>query len=101
MHGLLETAYGEIAPAGGPTLDQRLGAAIKLLVSTPVPADPPQLEEGVMWKYADPKLEGLPAASKQFMRMGARNMKLIDDALKTFGDELHLTPAPVVADQPH
>jgi hypothetical protein len=51
--------------------------------------------------YADAKLQGRPAPSRQFMRMGPRNMKLFDDTVKAFGDGLHLTPAAAVAVQPH
>jgi hypothetical protein len=96
VHELLATAYGEIAPAGT-TLDQRLGQAIEVLRSTPVPADPPQLEEAVLWKYSDPKLESLSPASRQLLRMGPRNEKLIQDSLRGLADELHLTPTTAAA----
>jgi hypothetical protein len=83
LHPLLEAAYREIG-AANTTLDERMARAMERIASTPLaPAGRVELVEGpVVYAYADPKLEGLSAASKHLLRMGPRNMRLVQDKVR-------------------
>ena len=62
--------------------DATLGTAINHLLTAPVPDGPIRvMREPVVWRYADPELEGLTGAQKQLIRMGPRNQKLIQQKL--------------------
>jgi hypothetical protein len=92
LHPLLDSAYGEI---GKPKthLDERLATAIASLVATPVPSEPVEVTRpDLMYKFADPQLEGLSAASKHLLRTGPKNMRIIQGKLKELAAEMHLPP---------
>ena len=81
---LLEQAYSELGYPKG-NFDQRLRQAIDQLLETPDEADAAELTRTtVMYKYADPTLERLPAIQKQLLRMGPRNVELIKKQLKRY-----------------
>jgi hypothetical protein len=46
------------------------------------------------FRYADPKLEGLTAAQKQFLRMGPRNVRIIQQKLRELQPALQAPAAP-------
>lgn len=97
LHPLLESAYGEIGRPGT-TLEARLALAIDRLVSVPAPEGDVEIEATTR-RYADPALEAKPAAAKHLMRMGPRNMKLIQGKLRDLATELAL-PQPLAAAKP-
>jgi hypothetical protein len=60
-----------------------LDRALRALVSAPVPpADAELLPHATGFRYADPRLEGLTAAQKQFLRLGPRNVALVQAKLR-------------------
>jgi hypothetical protein len=60
-----------------------LERAIVLLLDTPVVDGPVRVEpRGVGYGYADPKLEDLAPAQQQLLRMGPRNVRTIQSALR-------------------
>ena len=60
-----------------------LDRALRALVSAPVPpADAELVPHAIGFRYADPRLEGLTAAQKQFLRLGPRNVALIQAKLR-------------------
>jgi hypothetical protein len=78
----IDEAYAQLgAPDGDFT--RTLQRAIVALLQTPTPAGPVRLNgDSVSYTYADPKLESLSAAQRQFMRMGPRNMRLVKAKLR-------------------
>jgi hypothetical protein len=66
-------------------------------MAVPVLGDDVELEpHAVGFRYADPKLEGLTAAQKQFLRIGPRNVRLVQQKLR----ELQAALAPEAAPAP-
>ncbi len=93
---LFEAAYVELGhPEGGFTaaLDQ----AIQALLAVPVLREDVELvPHAIGFRYADPKLEALTPAQKQFLRIGPRNVRLVQGKLK----ELAAALAPAAATAP-
>lgn len=92
---VFEAAYREIGRPST-TLEQRLASAMGRLLATPVPEGRVEVvAPKVVWLYADPKLEGLCAASKHLLRMGPRNERLVQAKLAELQAALKLPkPAP-------
>jgi len=77
----LDQAHAELGTESG--LDTTLERAIYVLLQTPVIERPIRLQEkGVNYVYADPRLEELTPAQKHLLRMGPRNMRLIQGKLR-------------------
>jgi hypothetical protein len=77
-------------PGGG--FRRALDKAIGALLAVPVlPADVELLPHAVGFRYADPKLEALTPAQKQFLRIGPRNVRLVQGKLRELAAAL--TPA--------
>jgi hypothetical protein len=78
----IEEAYAELG-LGDATFDQTLERAFIELLNTPVIEDPVRLEsKSVMYEYADERLASLSAAQRQFLRMGPRNVRIIQAKLR-------------------
>jgi hypothetical protein len=72
--GFLETSF-----------DRTLERAIALLLATPVPDAAVRLQagpRGIGYGFADQRLEALTAAQKQLLRMGARNVRIVQSSLR-------------------
>lgn len=78
----IEEAYAELGRQE--PFDRALERAIVVLLQTPVVDGPVRLEPtgATEYRYADPRLERLNAAQKQLLRMGPRNVRLIQDSLR-------------------
>jgi hypothetical protein len=84
----LDDAMGELGVAGV-TTDEYVERAIRQLLAAPVLQDPPALvRDGAVYRYADPRLENLPAAQKQLLRMGPENTTRIQAALREIAHAL-------------
>jgi len=82
MAPLFEAAYVELGhPQGGfPTA---LDKAIQALLAVPVLREDVELvPHAIGFRYADAKLEALTPAQKQFLRIGPRNVRLVQGKLK-------------------
>ncbi|HSD27380.1 MAG TPA: DUF3014 domain-containing protein [Vicinamibacteria bacterium] len=79
---LFEAAYVELGhPEGG--FPAALDKAIKALLGVPVlRADVGLVPHAIGFRYADPKLERLTAAQKQFLRIGPRNVRIVQAKLR-------------------
>ncbi len=90
---LFEAAYVELGhPEGG--FGGALDQAIRALLAVPVlPADVDLVPHATGFRYADPALEGLTAAQKQFLRIGPRNVRLVQGKLKEMQAGLAVPPA--------
>jgi hypothetical protein len=65
------------------TFDRTLERAIVAILKTPTLDSPVRLRpKGIVYAYADERLEDLTAAQKQFLRMGPRNVAIIKAKLR-------------------
>ncbi len=89
---LFEAAYVELGhPEGG--FGSALDRAIRALLAVPVlPADVELVPHAIGFRYADPKLEGLTPAQKQFLRTGPRNVRLVQGKLRELQGALAAPP---------
>jgi hypothetical protein len=77
----IEEAYKELGRNDG--FDAALENAIAALVATPVTGvTVPLVYKGAINAFADPRLEELTGAQKQLLRMGPRNVRLIQAKLR-------------------
>ena len=75
------------------SFDRTLEQAIVSLLRTPVPDAAVRLEpKGIGYAFADPRLEGLTAAQKQLLRMGPRNVRMIQSSLRQIALALGIPP---------
>lgn len=85
---LLQQAYAELGYPDS-SFRLRLLEAIDVLLDTPDIRYPVVLERpSVMYTYADPQTEALPAAQKQMLRLGADNQKKFKALLKKYQQAL-------------
>ena len=69
--------------------DATLKRAILEVLNTPVLDGPVAIrQDPVFWTYADPKLESLSGAQRQLLRMGPRNVRLIQAKLREIAPHL-------------
>ena len=88
LRPLLEQAYGEL---GYPSesVDKAIISALDQVLATPLPLQPVYLvQDSVQYKYADPKLEALPALQKQLIRMGPEHTRRIQDKARALRESL-------------
>lgn len=78
----IDDAYHELIGADA-NFDRTLERAIVQLLRTPVVDDDIQVRTGKMsYAYANPALEDLTKAQRQFLRMGPRNMRIVKAKLR-------------------
>lgn len=84
----LQEAYQELgAPSG--SVDAAVEAAIVRLLETPVPRGEVALWPAtVSYRFADERLEALAPSQKQLLRMGPRNIRIVQDRLRAFAHAL-------------
>ena len=88
----IQDAYRELGYPDG-DFDRALERAIALLLDTPVEEGSVALApRSVSWDFADPKLQSLSAAQRQFLRMGPRNMRIVKAKLREIAPLAGLTP---------
>jgi hypothetical protein len=79
----IEEAYRDLGMPDTP-FDRTLEQAIVLLLETPIVDDPVRAapQGGLGYGFAAPNFEALPAAQKQLLRMGPRNVRTIQSSLR-------------------
>jgi hypothetical protein len=88
----IDDAYRELGYPQG-DFDRVLERALGVLLSTPEVDGRVALSPKVMsYGYSDPKLESLPAAQKQFLRMGPQNVSKVRAKLEEIAMLLNLKP---------
>jgi len=93
LHPLLESAYHKL---GYPDrkFDQVAAKALKRIIDAPVVEKTPKLvPKGLVYAFADEKLEALGPVEKLLLRMGPRNTKLIQAKAKEIAAALDLRVA--------
>lgn len=84
----LAEAYAELG-TDEPDLDRTVERAIVTLLRTPVlEGNVAVRASSVSYTFADPSLEGLTKAQKQFIRMGPRNMRIVKAKLREIAQYL-------------
>jgi hypothetical protein len=91
---LFDAAYADLGhPEGG--FKDALARAIRALLAVPVLRDDVELVPHALgFRYADAKLEALTPAQKQFLRIGPRNVRLVQGKLRELAAALAPPPAP-------
>jgi hypothetical protein len=91
LQPLLDQAYQELGYPGA-SFDEAMAAAIARLVAVEIPERAPELvpRAGTAWAYADPALEGLPAAEKHLLRLGPENARRAQAKLRELARALGL-----------
>ena len=95
LRPLLESAYREIGEPGT-TFEPVLEKALQRLINTPVPGEEIAVQygtDGAMYEFVNGSLEALSPAQKHLLRMGPKNMRLIQNKLKEIESALHLNAA--------
>ena len=88
----LDDAYRELGYPDG-SFDRAMEKAIRELLKTPVPeGDVALVRHSVDWDYADPRLQSLTGAQRQFLRMGPRNMRIVQAKLREIAQLAGLNP---------
>jgi hypothetical protein len=85
---VIEEAYSELGYPGT-KFQETLEETIDVLLKTPIPEGEILLEEKVTtYAFADPNLEALNDAQKQFLRMGPQNVRKIQAKLREIKEAL-------------
>ena len=82
----LEEAYRELGHEE--SFDRAFEDAIVALLAVPVLDDASVAPQGALYAYDDPRVERLTAAQKQLVRMGPRNVRIIQAKLREVAIEL-------------
>ena len=91
----IEEAHRDLGVQNG-SFDRTLQRAIISLLETPVVDDPPRLRpKGIGYAYADDQLENLTAAQRQLLRMGPRNVRVIQARLREIALALGVPPSAI------
>ena len=78
----IEDGYRDLGHPDG-NVDQALERAIVELLKTPVvEGDVALASKSVAYEFADPRLQSMSSAQRQFLRMGPRNVRLIQAKLR-------------------
>jgi hypothetical protein len=78
----IQDAYRELGYPEG-DFDRAMERAIVELLNAPViEGDIALTPKSVSWDFADPKLQSLSSAQRQFLRMGPRNMRIVKAKLR-------------------
>jgi hypothetical protein len=86
----IQDAYRELGEAG--EFDRTFERAIRELLQTPVIDGSVGLaSRTVAYEYADPRLQSLPAVQRQFLRMGPRNVRIVQAKLREIAPLLGMT----------
>jgi hypothetical protein len=87
----IEDAYGELGLNG--TFDRTLERAIVHLLQAPaIQGEVALIPRGALYNYNDSRIEGLSQAQKQLLRMGPRNMGVIQRKLRDIALALGIPP---------
>ena len=90
---LIEQAHRDLG-VQNESFDRTLERAIASLLATPIVDQPPALRpKGIGYAYADDRLENLTAAQRQLLRMGPRNMRIIQARLRDVAAALGIRPS--------
>lgn len=82
----IEAAYGALGARG--TLDAAVGRALQRIERAPVREGVEVVEQGGIWAFADRALEDQDEVTKQLLRMGPRNTRLLQQKARELREAL-------------
>lgn len=89
----IEEAYRDLGMSAG-SFDRTLERAIVSVLATPIVEGPIDVvPRGIVYGYAEPRLESLTAAQKHLLRMGPRTVRAIQAKLREIALELGIPAA--------
>jgi len=89
---LIEEAHRNLVSTDQ-SFDRTLERAIVLLLNTPVLDRPERLHaKGIGYAYDDDRVEALRGAQRQLLRMGPRNVRIVQDKLREIAVALGIRP---------
>lgn len=89
---LLDAAYRHFGYPNR-SIDPVVSRALRRIASVPVPAERVEVvSRGAMWVYADARYEDLGAAEKHLLRMGRRNLEIVQHKTRELQKALALDP---------
>ncbi len=94
LEPLFDEAYRDLGFPDGRFRDVAVPAIDRLLVVSPADAGAELTAGTPGYRFADPRLEGLDAASKHLLRLGPRNLALIQAKVGAVSQAAGLTAAP-------
>lgn len=84
----IQDAYRELGYPEG-DFDQAMERAMIEILNTPiVEGEIGLVPKSVSWEFADPRLQSLSSAQRQFLRMGPRNMKIVKGKIREIAPHL-------------
>jgi hypothetical protein len=90
----IQDAYRELGFPDGDFDGVMERAMIQILETPIVEEDVAVVPKSVSWEFADPKLQSLTGAQRQFLRMGPRNMRIVKDKLREIAPHLGMDLKP-------
>jgi Protein of unknown function (DUF3014) len=95
----IQDAYRELG-YGDTNFDATLQRAVVELLNTPVVDGSVVITPNpVKYEFSNPKLQGLSGAQRQLLRMGPRNVRLIQEKLREMSPYLGIAPSALPPDQ--
>lgn len=96
----MQDAYRELGHPEG-DIDAVTERAIVHLLQTPIPGEAVELgQRGLSYTFSDPALERLTPAQKQLLRMGPRNLRIVQARLRDIATDLGIPPGRLPAPRP-
>ncbi len=93
LHPLIVEAYRDLGYADD--FDEALALAVERLLEVPiVQGRVPVNQTVVTYEWSDPELEGLDAAQRHFLRMGPRNVRMVQAKLRELAPALGIPVQP-------
>ena len=87
----IDDAYRELGLTE--SIDQSVERAIRLILQTPVIDGPVRVEpKGIVYGFADERLEAMPAVQKQLMRLGPENLRIVQRQVRAIAVALGIPP---------
>ncbi len=81
LHPLIVEAYRDLGY--NDDFDETLALAVERLLEVPVVQGRVPLNRAVVtYEWSDPELEGMDAAQRHFLRMGPRNVRMVQTKLR-------------------
>jgi len=91
LEPVFDELYRDLGYPAGATFRDGLGRACRVLLDTPVPDAPPALvRHGTIYRFADPKLEGLRSAQKHLLRLGLADARRVQAKIRELAQALQL-----------
>lgn len=90
LRPLFDDAYRELGYPEG-RFEESARRAVATVLGVPRIEGPIELERKVMsYRYADPRLEALSDAEKQLLRLGPRNLTIVQEKVRAVAEEIGL-----------